>query len=213
MKRLLGFLCVMFVFGLLVVANATLYVRGGDLIYDDDLDITWMQDANYSGGWLTWDEAMTWAGGLEYQGYTDWRLPDAHNYMDGSGPEEGYVTGSEMGHIYYTQLGNPVGGPLTYTFPFVNLEHRDFISYWTGTEYDSSSAWDFDFNTGNQDWSLRNNGLYARAVRDGAPVPGPRILLLLGGGLLGFAAFGKSLVGQGRNLKQKAWKVVQFFFI
>ena len=31
-------------------ASATLIDRGGGLIYDTDLDITWLQDANYAGG-------------------------------------------------------------------------------------------------------------------------------------------------------------------
>lgn len=65
MKRLLGFLCVVFVFGLLGVANATLYDRGGGLIYDDVLNITWLQDANYADGKMTWADADAWADGLE----------------------------------------------------------------------------------------------------------------------------------------------------
>lgn len=49
MKKLLVFLCVMlFFFGITGIANATLYERGGGLIYDDFLAITWLQDANYA---------------------------------------------------------------------------------------------------------------------------------------------------------------------
>ena len=66
-----------------ISANAALIDRGGGLIYDDDRDITWLADANYAmtsgydaDGMMTWSEAMTWAGNLNYGGYTDWRLPD-----------------------------------------------------------------------------------------------------------------------------------------
>ena len=50
-------------------ANAALYDRGNGLIYDDVLDITWLQDANYAqtsgydtDGRMTWIEAKAWAG-------------------------------------------------------------------------------------------------------------------------------------------------------
>ncbi|CDH47455.1 PEP-CTERM sorting domain-containing protein [Candidatus Contendibacter odensensis] len=76
-------------------ADATLINRGGGLIYDDVLNITWLQDANYaktqydnSGGALgdadglmNWDTANTWAANLSYYDsvrgvtYNDWRLP------------------------------------------------------------------------------------------------------------------------------------------
>jgi hypothetical protein len=69
-------------------AHATLYDRGGGLIYDDVLNLTWLQDANYaqtSGasatGVMSWAEANAWAANLNYfdsvRGVTwsDWRLP------------------------------------------------------------------------------------------------------------------------------------------
>jgi hypothetical protein len=52
------------------------------LSIDDVLNITWLQDANYSEtpGYsatavMTWAEATTWAANLVYGGYSDWRLP------------------------------------------------------------------------------------------------------------------------------------------
>ena len=93
-------------------AHATLIELGTDslmnkLIYDDDYNITWY-DFSYSRS--DWDGAVAWADALSvnYDGisYDDWRLPMAYN-PDGSGPDWGYdVTGSEMGHLYYTELGN-----------------------------------------------------------------------------------------------------------
>lgn len=134
MKKLLSFLCAMlFVFVISSPALATLYDGGGGLIYDDVLEITWLQDANYAktsgyddDGTMTWAEAMTWADQLVYQGYDDWRLPqilpvDGTNYdysfaFDGStdkgynisAPDSAYPRniGSEMAYMYYVNLGN-----------------------------------------------------------------------------------------------------------
>ena len=54
-------------------AEATLFDRGNGLIYDDVLDITWLQDADYSktsvyssNGMMTWYDATAWADQLEY---------------------------------------------------------------------------------------------------------------------------------------------------
>lgn len=73
-------------------AQAALYDRGGGLIYDDVLDITWLQDMLYarssgslvnpdSAGRMTWADSVTWADNLSYYDsvrgvtYDDWRLP------------------------------------------------------------------------------------------------------------------------------------------
>lgn len=63
------------------VAQAALFDRGGGLIYDDLLNITWLQDANYAktsgydtDGLMDWDAANSWAANLSYGGYEDWRL-------------------------------------------------------------------------------------------------------------------------------------------
>jgi hypothetical protein len=63
---------------------------------------------------MTWWGANAWADQLVYGGFDDWRLPSALN-QDGSGPNSGCnITGSEMGHLYYTAssdgLGNSAGG-------------------------------------------------------------------------------------------------------
>ena len=102
-------------------SHAALYDRGNGLIYDDVLDITWMQDANYAqtsgydlDGRMTWFDANTWADQLEYGGYDDWRLPSANlmnptspcNAADGS-CDLGYNnTTGELGHMFYNNLGN-----------------------------------------------------------------------------------------------------------
>ncbi len=98
-------------------ANATLYDRGNGLIYDDVLNITWLQDANYAAtqyietfgaqgdadGRMTWADANIWTNNLSYGGYTDWRLTSVGiNPIDG--PND---TASELGHMWTNNLGNP----------------------------------------------------------------------------------------------------------
>ena len=49
MKKQLVFLSTLLLFfGVLGIANATLWDRGGGLLYDDVLNITWLQNANYA---------------------------------------------------------------------------------------------------------------------------------------------------------------------
>ncbi len=70
------------------VAQATLIDRGGGLIYDTVLNVTWLQDANYaktsgydSDGRMPWAESVAWANNLVYFDsvrnvyWDDWRLP------------------------------------------------------------------------------------------------------------------------------------------
>jgi len=56
-------------------SNAGLINRGSGMIYDDVLDITWLQNANLSGSLLNWSSSTQWASDLTYGGYDDWRLP------------------------------------------------------------------------------------------------------------------------------------------
>jgi hypothetical protein len=109
-------------------AQAALVDRGGGLIYDTDLNVTWLQDANYAqtsgydaDGRMTWSEATTWAANLSYFDsvrnvtYDDWRLPTTTdtgtpgcNFAN-SGTDCGYnvnPASSEMAHLYFTELGN-----------------------------------------------------------------------------------------------------------
>lgn len=76
------------------LSHADLIDRGGGLIYDDVLDITWLQDTNYAlndpnasaearDGMMIWYEANAWVDSLSYYdevrgvAYDDWRLPTA----------------------------------------------------------------------------------------------------------------------------------------
>ena len=190
------------------VSHAALVDRGGGLIYDDVLNVTWLQDANYaktsgydSDGVMNWFAAMAWADNLSYfdpvRGavYSDWRLPATQIQTQGYNQ-----TGSELGSLYYLSLGNIASAYTTKnTAPFTNvfLPGIDYSVFWSSASGVESTnqgsypyAFTFIFNDGVQD---RTDPAYferfAWAVRDGdvappAPVPVP-------------AAWGLLLVGLG----------------
>jgi len=57
--------------------------NGDGTITDNATGLTWLQDDSVildagprSDGLMNWEEALAWAEGFEYAGYTDWRLPN-----------------------------------------------------------------------------------------------------------------------------------------
>ena len=204
------------VLGFSMQAHATLYNQGTDslgnrLIYDKDLDITWY---DYTKSNDTWQNQVNWASGLSVSGgdlvgvYDDWRLPTTVDgpyvcWYDGTTTCGYNITSSEMGHLFYTELGNkglqatdgtiqPVWG-LTNTGDF---QHLQLGYYWSGTELTSNTngAWSFGTYYGGQSYGYKvNQRYYAVAVHPGdvANIPEPGTLLLLGSGLGGLIAFRK----------------------
>ena len=112
------------------VSSAALVDRGGGLIYDDILDVTWLKDANYAktsgydtDGLFNWSSAKAWASNLNYYdsvrqvSYDDWRLPsvapigNSFVYLIGYNglSDRGYgITSpnSELAHLWSVSLGN-----------------------------------------------------------------------------------------------------------
>ena len=214
-KSLLIIIGVVFLLGLVGTANATLYDRGGGLIYDSDQDITWLQNANYAGIIMNWANAVAWADTLSYydsvRGVTwdDWRLPTTMDgpYVygyDGTTTAGHNITTSEMGYMYYVNLGNlgyyttdgnyQSGYGVNNTGPFDNLQP---IFSWSGTEYASepACAWGFFFYNGLQTITGKAGGGFAWAVRPGdvSAVPIPSAIWLLGSGLIGIVGFWQKL--------------------
>jgi hypothetical protein len=117
-KILIAVMAMVTMFWLTTPTHAALWDRGGGLIYDDHLNITWLQDANYAktsgydaDGRMNWTGATTWAANLVYDGYSDWRLPTNVGGLyvfgyDGTTNAGFNITSSEMGYMYYINLAN-----------------------------------------------------------------------------------------------------------
>jgi hypothetical protein len=182
-------------------AQATLFDRGGGLVYDDALNITWTQNGNVSGlgQSLSFDAAVAWADNLVFGGFSDWRLP--HGTTTASQPAfdcrsggESQCRANEMGYMFYYNLhgtftDNKTGTQSSGEVTLNNIQ--DY--YWTSTAWPNASApWTFKFNGGVTGIQAGGVSLSAWAVRDGdvAAIPEPETyaMLLAGLGLLGFFA-------------------------
>lgn len=188
-------------------SEAALIDRGSGLIYDDVLDVTWLQNANLAGVVFKWHDALDFAAELEYQDtvrnvvWDDWRLPTTIDDPSSAGWDPSGAS-SELAYMYYVNLGFAANMSLDVTDPapsgsnynpFINVQSR---GYWSGTEHvgsASESAWATHFHFG---WQLVDDSgdiMYAWAVRDGdvgaAPVvervPEPATLSFIGLGLVG----------------------------
>lgn len=157
------------------VASAALVDRGGGLIYDDVLNITWLQDANYAktsgydiNGLMNWTAATIWASDLVYGGYSDWRLPTIVDTGDlgcnfaYTGTDCGYnvqttsgsTVYSEMASLFYDTLGNlssqfADGSGLQPGWGLTNtgpFANVQAFFYWSGLEYVYDSGSGWMFN-------------------------------------------------------------------
>jgi hypothetical protein len=204
-----------------------------NLIYDDDAPmgaITWL---DYTNADALWQEQMDWAAGLNGAGVLtynlngnvaswtggDWRLPatvDGPFVLGTDGTTTyGYnITSSEMGHLYYVELGNLGGCDTSGNCPQPGwglANAGDFVNLgptwnWSGTESAlyPVDAWTFDFFNGFQSYDdklavISDNTYFGVAVRTGkvsfetgggdgqAPVPEPATMLLFGTGIAGLA--------------------------
>jgi len=182
--------------GLTGTAHATLYDRGGGMIYDSTRNITWLADMNYaktsgydSDGLMTWSQATAWANNLVFGGYDDWRLPTLNpsdtSCSNSFNPGGGYglqyygynCTGGELSGLFVSDLGNranesvltqtgDTAEQITNLALFSNVQS---VFYWSGTEYapDPSLAWGFNASIGYQRLDVKVYAFNAVAVRPG----------------------------------------------
>jgi len=193
-KKSLGLICAgLLVLGQAGMAQAALVDRGGGMIYDNLLDVTWLQDANYAqtsgydvDGKMNWNDATAWVAGLTYGGYSDWRLPTA-NPINGSSysyglsyagtTDYGYnigapgtlyagSTANELAHMFFTSLGNIAYRATngSYPQPGYGLSNVDLFTNLQAAAYWTGS----DYGTGaaatTAAWNFNNNSGYQNAV-------------------------------------------------
>ncbi len=174
--------------GLASTAQADLIDRGF-AVYDTDLNIYWMKNANAAGP-MNWQAAKDWAAGLTIGGSTGWRLPTADTVCG----NKFNCVNSELGHLYYVELGVTQGNKITSSTNtnfglFTNVQD---LGYWTSTPDAASPttlAWYFNTLNGRQGSFNQGSFNYAWAVHSGdiTIVPEPGVLGLLGVGALAWA--------------------------
>ncbi len=173
---------------------------GDNTIFDKDTKLTWLKDAGL-GGLKNWSDAMAWANDLSYAGFDDWRLPTTlqpdPSCADQSADASHGIncTGSEMGHLFYVELGNK-GCDSVSPLPDCGLKNTDLFDnlqqagYWSSTYYIPSlanrGAFAFYMDGGAVEAAGLDSSLYSWAVRYGErlpTVPEPTSFLLFGSGL------------------------------
>ncbi len=200
------------------ISEAALNDRGNGLIYDDDLGITWMADASLSvtntfgaagvinpTGTMNWQTAHNWIDAMNaqaYLGFDNWRLPSTR-YPDPSceAVSGGHgCTGSEMGHLFYDELGGVAGQDIavTHNSNYALFQNIQSNMYWSATGFTlapstpNDNAWTFYFPGGVQSTLAVENFAAVWAVREGdvalVPEPDAYALALVGLGVVWLAA-------------------------
>lgn len=152
-------------------AQAALVDRGGGMIYDTVLKVTWLADTNYAqtsgfdaDGLMDWATANIWANDLVYGGFSGWRLPTLNpadtscnlTYEPGGGVPTQYYgscTGGELNHLMVSDLGgkfledvrDTTGDTVEQIANLAMFLIPTTTVYWSGTGYapDPNQSWAF----------------------------------------------------------------------
>jgi len=182
----------------------------GAAVYDTDLNVTWLTNLNLpmtnsfgvagiTSTGMTWQTAQNWIAAMNaanYLGFSTWRLPtttqqdftctsqDPVNHI-GSGFN---CTGSELGHLFYSELGGQNSKMLsgTHNANYSLFQNVQDGTYWSDTTLatDTFSAWTFSFLNGSEAPAVKAGNLFfALAVLSG-DVSSPKVLpqFAFGGG-------------------------------
>ena len=141
MKKIISLQIVFLVWWLMPISVHAIFVdRGGGLIYDTDLNITWFQDTNYAktSGYhssrdMPWNEAIDYINYLNtnnFLNYNDWRLPHILP-SNSSGLAWNFHFGMDLqnavGDIYYPWAARAGDvSPLNYLPDLFVTLNRDF---------------------------------------------------------------------------------------
>ena len=130
-------------------ASQPSYTDNGDgTITDNRTGLMWVKDGNSegcnNGGYLTWEQALTFCEGLSYAGYSDWRLPNVREL------ESIVDAGERLPAINTTYFPNTMSS-----------------YYWTSTTYvpNTSFAWVVYFYNGYVYFGYKTYNYYVRPVR------------------------------------------------
>lgn len=139
--------------GLFNANNRNRFNVSGAILLDRATNLMWPVDGNGAGGnfggVLAWAAAVAYAAGLNFAGFTDWRLP---NYF-----ELCTILNLDAALGINPKIHNP---------PFINTVATD---HWTGTTYPVNTAWAYevDFFTGQAIVVAKGANFRLRCVRGG----------------------------------------------
>ncbi len=121
-----------------------LLVNSDGTVIDNATGLMWQQTT--SPGTYTWEQAISYCEGLDFAGYSDWRLPNRN----------------ELQSIVQYDMYNPAIDTTIFIGP-------ETTHYWSSTTYayDTNYAWDVSFNTGNVYFCDKTDEYNVRAVRGG----------------------------------------------
>jgi len=148
---------------------------------------------------MDWSTSQTWVTAINsanYLGFNDWRLPttlqpDASCSSVVRGTAYYDCSGSELGHLFYSELGSVADQHLyaTHNVNFLLFNNIQDYVYGSGTETDSTGAWSFNTMDGVQSRVSKIDFLPVWAVRTGdvSSIPEPGIIWLFGADALAWS--------------------------